>query len=87
MDTTTFVKQISNSPGYRGQVVHVEHLPSRKARYGALDHPLPRVLQSALHSIGAGKLYTHQAQAIIRVAVKFILEKGLISLPLSEPSE
>jgi hypothetical protein len=32
MDTTTFLKQITKQAGYRGQVVHVEHLPARRAR-------------------------------------------------------
>jgi DEAD/DEAH box helicase domain-containing protein len=64
MDTTAFLEQIRNVPGYREQVVHVERLPPREARYGKLDHALPPELQSALHEIGAGKLYSHQAQAI-----------------------
>jgi DEAD/DEAH box helicase domain-containing protein len=64
MDTTTFLEQIKSVPGYREQVVHVERLPPREARYGRLDHTLPPRLQSALREIGAGKLYTHQAQAI-----------------------
>jgi DEAD/DEAH box helicase domain-containing protein len=63
MDTTT-LEQIKNVPGYREQVVHVERLPPREARYGRLDHALPPELESALRGIGAGKLYTHQAQAI-----------------------
>jgi DEAD/DEAH box helicase domain-containing protein len=64
MDTTAYLEQIKSMPGYREQVVHVECLPPREARYGRLDHALPPELESALREIGAGKLYTHQAQAI-----------------------
>src|SRR5512139_2848135 len=64
MDTTAFVKQIEQLPGYRDQVVHVEHLAAHRARYGSLDRPLPPPLQAALNRVGAGKLYCHQAQAI-----------------------
>lgn len=51
-------------PGYRGQVVHSERLPARRARHGKLDRPLPPVLESALRDAGVAKLYTHQAKAI-----------------------
>ncbi len=64
MDTATFVKQIKELPGYGGQVVHVERLKARRARYGELERPLPPALQAALRQAGAGKLYRHQAQAI-----------------------
>ncbi len=64
MNTTTFVKQIKELPGYRGQVVHVERLKARRARYGQLERPLPPALQATLRQAGADKLYRHQAQAI-----------------------
>jgi len=64
MDTATFVKQIGKLPGYQGQVVHVEHLRARRARYSTLEQPLPSTLQAALDGVGASKLYSHQAQAI-----------------------
>jgi len=64
MDTSAFVKQINKAPGYKGQVVHIEHLTARKARYGQLEAPLPASLQAALNRVGAERLYSHQAQAI-----------------------
>ena len=64
MDAGTLVAQLQKQRSYRGQVIHVEHLPARKARYGTLDRPLPPVLQAALRRIGADPLYSHQAQAI-----------------------
>jgi DEAD/DEAH box helicase domain-containing protein len=81
MDTSAFLRQIKNLPGYQGQVVHVERLPARKARYGKLDHPLPPALRAALDGVGAGRLYTHQAQAInaVRAGQHVILSTGTAS--------
>ena len=81
MDTAAFVKQIDKLPGYRDQVVHVERIRARRARYGKLDRPLPPALQSALCDIGAVKLYAHQAQAInaVRAGQHVILSTGTAS--------
>jgi DEAD/DEAH box helicase domain-containing protein len=81
MGTTAFLKQIKKLPGYRGQVVHVEHLPARRARYGRLDRPLPPALESALRGIGADRLYAHQARAInaVRAGQHVILATGTAS--------
>ena len=81
MDTAAFIRQIKKLPGYRDQVVHVEHLPARKARYGKLERPLPAALQAALRQIGADPLYSHQAQAInaVRAGQHVILSTGTAS--------
>jgi DEAD/DEAH box helicase domain-containing protein len=81
MDTSAFLKHVKKLPGYRDQVVHVERLPARKARYGKLDHPLPPALREALDGVGTGKLYTHQAQAInaVRAGQHVILSTGTAS--------
>jgi len=81
MDTAAFVRQIKNLPGYRGQVIHVERLAARRARYGKLEQPLPPALQSALSGIGAGRLYSHQAQAMnaVRRGQHVILSTGTAS--------
>jgi DEAD/DEAH box helicase domain-containing protein len=81
MDTGTFVNQIRKLPGYRGQVVHVERLPARLARFGRLDRPLPDVLQAALARAGVDRLYSHQAQAInaVRQGQHVILSTGTAS--------
>ncbi|MGD8472783.1 MAG: DEAD/DEAH box helicase [Anaerolineae bacterium] len=81
MDTAAFVKQIHNLPGYRGQVVHVQRLKARRARYGTLDRPLPPALQADLRAIGASKLFSHQAQAInaVRAGQHVILSSGTAS--------
>ncbi len=58
------IAQLKQQPAYRGQIVHVERLPARRARYGRLNAPLPRALSAALQANGAQRLYSHQAQAI-----------------------
>ncbi|MGC9335933.1 MAG: DEAD/DEAH box helicase, partial [Anaerolineae bacterium] len=81
MDTAAFLKQLERLPGYRRQVVHVERLPARRARYGKLDRPLPPALTSALHALGTDQLYRHQAQAInaVRAGQHAILATGTAS--------
>jgi len=81
MDIATFLKQIRKLPGYSDQVVHMERLPARRARYGQMDRPLPQALQSSLRDISAERLYTHQAQAInaVRAGQHVILSSGTAS--------
>lgn len=59
-----FVQHLTERPFYQGQIVHVERLPARKARYGRLRRGLPVPLRQALDGIGVQRFYTHQAQAI-----------------------
>ena len=59
-----FVEYLRRKRDYRQQIVHVEHIPARTARYGNLKRPLPAALQQALSESGMERLYTHQAQAI-----------------------
>ena len=81
MDTTTFLRQMEKLPGYKGQVVHVERLPARRARYGRLDRPLPPALDAALQGIGTERLYAHQAEAInaVRSGQHVVLSTGTAS--------
>jgi DEAD/DEAH box helicase domain-containing protein len=59
-----FVSYLSRQRGYRQQIVHVEHIPARAARYASLIKSLPSVLQGALRKSGAERFYIHQARAI-----------------------
>jgi DEAD/DEAH box helicase domain-containing protein len=58
------IRELKRRPDYRGQIVHVQRLPGRRARYGRLKAPLPRALNAALRAGGTERLYTHQARAI-----------------------
>jgi len=64
VDTSAFLQQLIAQPTYRGQIAHVEHIPSRRASYGKLNQPLPDNLQDCLDRRGLSSLYTHQAEAV-----------------------
>ncbi|MDO8578447.1 MAG: DEAD/DEAH box helicase [Dehalococcoidales bacterium] len=64
MDTGAFIKHLEARQDYEGQIVHVEHLPSRNAKYGKLDEPLAENLQDCLVAHDITALYLHQAEAV-----------------------
>jgi len=64
MDTSGFLQYLTIQPSYRGQIVHIEHIPAREASYAELDKPLVSELQDCLNEHGLLPLYTHQAEAI-----------------------
>jgi DEAD/DEAH box helicase domain-containing protein len=59
-----FLARFKRHPEYKGQIVHVEEIPARAARWGKLDVPLPDRLMTALAAQGVKRLYAHQAEAI-----------------------
>jgi DEAD/DEAH box helicase domain-containing protein len=59
-----FLSHLKADKAYCDQIVHVEHIAPRSARYGKLAQPLAPRLQRALEERGVEKLYAHQAQAI-----------------------
>ncbi len=64
MDTSAFLAQLRAHSHYRDQIVHIEGILPRNARYGDLERPLPPRLSSALESAGLLPLYSHQALAL-----------------------
>ncbi len=72
MKPDAFLQQIKRQRFYRGQIVHVQRVAARKARYGKpfdgaqdeLRRPLNAALRAALKRTGTPRLYTHQAQAV-----------------------
>ncbi|MBN1483572.1 MAG: DEAD/DEAH box helicase [Chloroflexia bacterium] len=64
MNPQHFLDYIRQHPSYRGQIVHVERLPIRHARYGRLTYSLHPALEEVLAARGIGRLYAHQASAI-----------------------
>jgi len=64
MTVSSFIEYIKALSGYRDQIVHIEHLPSRKPSYQEPANSLDRRLESALRSSDLYPLYTHQAIAI-----------------------
>ena len=68
LDVAAFLEHLQSDQGLgsRSQVVHVEHLPARKARTAELPQhaQLPAHVSAALARQGVTQLYTHQADAI-----------------------
>jgi len=64
MDTSAFLSHLTSQPTYDDQIVHIEHIPPRSARYAELDEPLEASLQDCLTEHGLTRLYTHQATAV-----------------------
>ncbi|MBN1933075.1 MAG: DEAD/DEAH box helicase [Anaerolineae bacterium] len=64
MNAEQWLQQLKQRRFYDDQIVHVERLPRRRARYGRLHKPLPRPLDQALKQNGINRFYSHQAEAI-----------------------
>jgi DEAD/DEAH box helicase domain-containing protein len=64
MNFARFLQAIRTDPNYRGQVAHVERLPSRAAVPGELERPLAEPLPRILTELGIRRLYSHQARAV-----------------------
>ena len=64
MAVSSFIEYVKALSGYRSQIVHIEHLPPRKAAYQEPAKSLDDRLESALRASDLYPLYTHQARAI-----------------------
>lgn len=64
MDTAAFLDYLTAQPTYHQQIVHIEHIPSRKAECAELDEPLEAGLQDCLDKFEVKSLYCHQAEAV-----------------------
>jgi DEAD/DEAH box helicase domain-containing protein len=64
MNVDKFLRHIQSAEWYDGQVVRVEALPERPARFAALEPPVEPRVASVIGHDGIARLYTHQAEAI-----------------------
>ena len=64
MDASGFLKHLKQVHWYDSQIVHVEHLPPRRASSGSLRTPLDHALQECIEKRGLWPLYSHQTEAI-----------------------
>ena len=64
MDVSAFLHHLTEQPGYRSQIIHLEHIPPAEASYAELTKPLTSNLQDRLSRHGLLPLYTHQAEAV-----------------------
>src|SRR6185436_639247 len=64
MTPTQFLTTLRSDKNYANQIIHLEHLASRAAKFARLDKPLPRELEDALRASKIDKFFSHQANAI-----------------------
>lgn len=64
LSATAFLQHLQALSGYKGQVVHVEHIPGRAAQNTALLPAPPAPILQALNHRGVAQLYSHQTKAI-----------------------
>ncbi|KAG8379349.1 hypothetical protein BUALT_Bualt07G0079100 [Buddleja alternifolia] len=58
------VGHLKSSIGSRGQVVHIEEISARSAKYVEIPCQLSENIKSALNRVGITRLYSHQAESI-----------------------
>ncbi len=64
MNPAAFLKHLKKQRFYQNQLIHVQRLNARKAKYSSLERPLLRSLVEAVKAGGVTRLYSHQGQAI-----------------------
>jgi DEAD/DEAH box helicase domain-containing protein len=64
MNVADFLNDLRRDRHYRGQIVHVERLAARTARFADPAAPLPAPLSAALAQSHIERLYSHQATAL-----------------------
>src|SRR5581483_8548137 len=64
MNFDGYLHDLKRAEFYKGQIAHVERIPARQARYGALERPLHSSLDAKLRELGVRRLYAHQAEAV-----------------------
>lgn len=81
VNTKDFLDYLKNQPYYDHQLVHIAHLPAKRARYGKLREGLPEKLSKALDAVGTKRLFSHQVQAIdlVRAGQHIVVATGTAS--------
>lgn len=67
MDVAKFIAHLRSSHFYSGQIVHLEELPERRARFGKISPPLDPRIARILEKENIRELYIHQARSIASV--------------------
>ncbi|HEU4928661.1 MAG TPA: DEAD/DEAH box helicase [Candidatus Krumholzibacteria bacterium] len=66
MNVEKFLRHIQSAEWYDDQIVRVERLPQREARFATLEPGIDARVASAIGGDGISQLYTHQAEAIAK---------------------
>ena len=68
MEVREFLRDLRSDKKYRDQLVHVQTIEPREAKYAEPRAEIPEVLRSLLRRQNIHRLYTHQAAAIDAIA-------------------
>ena len=81
VNPTEFLNYLKQRPYYQNQLVHLERIPARRARYARLDSGLPEQLVKVLEGAGTQRLFCHQAEAInaVREGTHVVVATGTAS--------
>jgi DEAD/DEAH box helicase domain-containing protein len=81
MDAKGFLKEITSSQDYRGQICGEQIIPARPPRYGQLTGALAETLAASLREAGIQGLYSHQAAAVdlVRQGKNIVVVTGTAS--------
>src|SRR5262245_17191467 len=66
MNVDKFLRHIQSAEWYDDQIVRVEKLPQRDARFNPIEPGIDARVAAAIGGDGISHLYTHQAEAITR---------------------
>ncbi len=64
MTPTQFLTALKSEKHYANQIIHLEHIAARAAKFARLETPLHPALQDALRAQKIDKFFSHQAHAI-----------------------
>jgi DEAD/DEAH box helicase domain-containing protein len=64
MDALGFLESIRTSKGYRGQIVHIEHIPRREPSFREINPPVSGDIGRSLADLGITRFYSHQAESV-----------------------
>jgi DEAD/DEAH box helicase domain-containing protein len=81
MDVERFLRRIGAGSDWHRQIVHIEHLAARPARYAVPSVPLPDRIQHMLLEQHIERLYSHQVEAldVARSGAGFVITTGTAS--------
>jgi len=81
MEVERHLNRLRSHRSWRDQIVHVEGIAARAARYAEPESPLPGQVQAILSQTGIERLYVHQAQAVdlARQGADFVVVTGTAS--------
>jgi DEAD/DEAH box helicase domain-containing protein len=81
MDARRFLERLQHDRSWKGQLVHVEEIPTQQARHASPDPLLPAKIAEMLAKQNISELYVHQREALelARARRDFVVVTGTAS--------